>query len=135
MKIKSQDVILSNVSPDTVYDFLSKPVNIEFLLPKSQISDWKYSETDCSFKVQNGVVTISLIANGGKKASVLHYKSGEKSPFPFNLSIHMEKIADDTKGFLEFDGEVNMFLKMMVEKPLTNLFNDMAQELKNHFSA
>ncbi len=135
MKIKSQEVILSKVLPDTVYEFLSKPLNIECLLPKSQISDWKYSDTDCSFKVQNGVVTISLVANGGEKGSVLHYKSGEKSPFPFNLSIHMEKYNDNTKGYLEFNGEVNMFLKMMVEKPLTNLFNDMAQELKNHFDA
>lgn len=135
MNIKSQEVILSNVSPDTIYDFLSKPVNIEYLLPKSQISDWKYSDANCSFKVLNGSVTISLVANGGKKSSVLHYKSGEKSPFPFNLSIHMEKKNEDTKGYLEFNGEVNKFLKMIVEKPLTNLFNDMAEELKNHFSA
>lgn len=134
MNIKSQEVILSNVSPDTIYDFLSKPANIEYLLPKNQISDWKYSDADCSFKVQNGSVTISLVANGGEKSSVLHYKSGEKSPFPFNLSIHMEKNNEDTKGYLKFNGEVNKFLKMIVEKPLTNLFNDMAQELKNHFS-
>jgi carbon monoxide dehydrogenase subunit G len=135
MKIKSKDVTLSNVSSESVFEFLSKPVNIEHLLPKNQISDWKFSETDCSFKVQNGVVTISLIADGGEKPNKIIYKSGEKSPFPFKLSIIINESNGNTSGYLEFDGEVNMFLKIMVEKPLTNLFNDMADELHKHFAS
>ena len=35
---------------------------------------------------------------------------------------------------IEFDGEVNAFLKMMVEKPLLNLFNYMANKLSKQFS-
>ncbi len=134
MKIKSKDVTLINVSAESVYDFLAKPENIKHLLPKSQISDWKFSDTDCSFKVQNGVITISLIADGGERPRKINYKSGEKSPFPFNLSIIINNENENTSGYLEFNGDVNMFLKKMVEKPLTNLFNDMADEMKNHFN-
>jgi hypothetical protein len=39
------------------------------------------------------------------------------------------------EGYIHFDGEVNMFLKMMVETPLTNLFNYMSNKMKEHFSA
>jgi len=38
-----------------------------------------------------------------------------------------------TDGYIHFDGEVNAFLKMMVEKPLSALFNYMSEKLKSHF--
>ena len=60
-------------------------------------------------------------------------KSGQGTPFPFNLTIHLEEKGKQTEGHIEFDGEVNMFLKMMVEKPLTALFNLMSEKLKTHF--
>ena len=41
---------------------------------------------------------------------------------------------EKTEGYIEFDGEVNAFLKMMVEKPLLNLFNYMANKLSQQFS-
>jgi hypothetical protein len=42
-------------------------------------------------------------------------------------------MGDQTEGFIVFDGELNMFLKMLVEKPLTALFNIMSENLKKYF--
>jgi hypothetical protein len=75
-----------------------------------------------------------LVQNGGEAPNKLFLKSGEKSPFPFNLTIHIDTVGDKANGHIVFDGEVNMFLKMMVEKPLTNLFNYMSNKLQTHFA-
>jgi carbon monoxide dehydrogenase subunit G len=118
---------------ETVFKFLKDSNNIHELLPKENISDWKADTNSCSFKVQGGVI-ISLIQDGDEPFSKVFMKSGEKSPFPFRLTIHIESQKDHTAGHIEFDGEVNMFLKMMVEKPLTNLFNYMSNKLMEQFA-
>lgn len=132
MKIESTKVDV-NADAATIYVFLKDANNLVHLLPKDNISDFKSSESECSFKVQGGV-TITLVQNGGEEPNKLFLKSGEKSPFPFNLTIHINQDGETTNGFIAFDGEVNMFLKMMVEKPLTNLFNYMSNKLQQHFA-
>lgn len=118
----------------TIQEFLGDANNLIHLLPQDKISDFKATDTECSFKVQGGI-TISLIQNGTDGLEKLFLKSGKQSPFPFNLTIHMAEKGDQTEGYIEFDGEVNAFLKMMVERPLTNLFNYMSQKLSERFSA
>ena len=44
----------------------------------------------CSFKVQGGI-TISLIQNGREDGKIF-LKSGEKSPFPFKLTVHLNHL-------------------------------------------
>lgn len=132
MIIESTKVEVNEV-PSTIYNFLKDANNLVHLLPKDNISDFKATETECSFKVQGGV-TITLVQNGGEEPNKLFLKSGEKSPFPFTLTIHIDQVDDKSNGCIVFDGEVNMFLKMMVEKPLTNLFNYMSTKLKEHFA-
>jgi len=90
MKIKSNEVEV-NASQETIFNLLKDPSNLHFILPKDKISEWKSNENECSFKVQNGVVTISLIQNGSEGFEKIHMKSGEKSPFPFTLSIIINK--------------------------------------------
>ena len=132
MKIKSNEVEVS-ASQETVFKLFKDTSNLHFLLPEDEVSDWKSNEDNCSFKVQKGTITISLVQNGYEGFNKIFMKSGEKSPFPFSLTINILPSQEKVKGYIEFDGEVNMFLKMMVEKPLTNLFNNMASQLKSHF--
>ena len=131
MKIDSKKVIV-NAKIDQVASFLKDSQNLVHILPTEQISDWKASSSDCSFKVQ-GAVIISLIQDGNEGDTKIFMKSGEKSPFPFRLTIHLSPIDSTTEGYIAFDGEVNVFLKMMVEKPLTALFNLMSEKLMEHF--
>lgn len=132
MKINSESVIVSAPQQE-VFGFLKDANNILHLLPQDKISDFKATVDQCSFKVQGGVI-ISLIHDGEEGIDKLFMKSGEKSPFPFRLTIHTAQKEVNTEGRIEFDGEVNMFLKMMVEKPLTHLFNYMSNKLKEHFA-
>ena len=132
MKIESTKVEV-NQNQETIYNFLIDSTNIIHLLPQDKISDWKSSSSECSFKVQGGV-TISLIQDGSDGMQKVYMKSGEKSPFPFKLTIYINNTGQTSNGYIEFDGEVNMFLKMMVEKPLTALFNHMAEKLQTQFN-
>lgn len=131
MKLQSDTITLA-ASIEDVKKFLSNSKNIEFLLPKDKITDFKADEKECSFKVQ-GAITISLIQNGSDKTNIF-LKSGEKSPFPFLLTVLLEREEEKTRGFIEFNGDVNTFLKMMVEKPLQALFNFMSHKLEEHFN-
>jgi len=132
MIIESEKTIVKATQKE-VYTFLSNAENIESLLPKEEIKEFKGTSTECSFKVQGGI-TISLIQEELIPNEKIIMKSGEKSPFPFKLNVFMEEVDGGTKGYIVFDGEVNAFLKMMVKKPLTNLFNHMTNALGNQFS-
>lgn len=131
MKIESNKVVV-NASREQVIAFLSDSQNLIHLLPEDKISDWKATNTECSFKVQGGVI-ISLIQDGKNELNELYMKSGQGTPFPFRLTIQLKDVNGQTEGSILFDGEVNMFLRMMVEKPLTALFNLMSDKLKIYF--
>ena len=115
-----------------VFEFLSHAANIESLLPPDKISDFQSNEEGCTFKVQGGFV-IALLYTHKKPVTRIDMKSGEKSPFDYTLSIHLKERHDETDGYIEFIGDVNVFLKMMVEKPLIGLFNYMSQKLQEQF--
>ncbi len=128
-KIESKHVEI-NKSVQTVFDFMKDFNNIKQLLPQDKISDWNSDFDQCSFKIQNAAV-IPLVKDSVVEPNTIHIVSGEKTPFPFTLKVTFNELeADKTEAFLNFDGEINAFLKMMVVKPLTNLFNHMAFELK-----
>jgi hypothetical protein len=130
MQILSQEVEI-HATTNQVLEFISISSNIEKLLPQDKISDFKFDENSCSFKVQGGII-ISLIQSG-RDENKLYLTSGEKSPFPFKLTIHTFTTNKGCKGFIEFNGEVNAFLKMLVEKPLSALFNYMTNQMKEQF--
>lgn len=131
MVIESNKVVV-NQKINNVFDFLKDTNNIYHLLPQDKVSDWKSDALSCSFKVQGGI-TISFEQTSVEEPNKIYLKSGEKAPFPFTLTLFLEEKGNQTEGFLKFDGEVNVFLKMMVQTPLENLFNYMSERLKKHF--
>lgn len=133
MKIDS-DKALVNAPIQTVYDFLINAENLYQILPQDKISDFTADRTSCSFKVQGGFV-ISLIQEQLNPNTSIVLKSGEKSPFPFTLTVHLRDVdGATTEGHMAFDGDVNMFMKMLVEKPLANLFGYMTNRLQKHYA-
>jgi len=128
-KIESNHVEI-NKSIQFVFDFMKDFNNIKQLLPQDKISDWQSDFDQCSFKIQNAAV-IPLVKDSVESPTKINIVSGEKTPFPFTLVVTFKVLNDNqTEAYLNFDGDINAFLKMMVVKPLTNLFNYMANELK-----
>lgn len=122
-----------NASQEVVYTFLADFNNFKQLLPQDKISDWTATVDSCSFKIQNAAV-IPLVKQSVEPNQKINIKSGEKTPFPFTLVVSINQLDggdnNSCEVFMEFEGEINAFLKMMVVKPLTNLFNYMANKVK-----
>ena len=121
-----------NAPAQKVFEFLSNAANIEQLLPEDKISDFQSDEKGCSFKAQGGIV-IPLIYSVKEPNTKIVMESGEKAPFSYTLSIILKETGNTCEGHLEFEAQINMFMKMMVEKPLTNLFGVMTKNLQKQF--
>ena len=53
-----------------------------------------------------------------------------KVPFSFKMDILINDSGNDKSDvYIEFEGDINPFMKMMVEKPLTNFFNMLVDRL------
>lgn len=132
MKITSEKAYVTANLVD-VYAFLSHAKNIALLLPHDKISDFQSDENGCSFRVQGGIL-IPLVYTNRDSVTHIEMKSGEKAPFPYTLTIHLNDLTQVVEGHIEFHAEISVFMKMMVEKPLNALFNGMTAQLQQHFS-
>jgi carbon monoxide dehydrogenase subunit G len=125
--ILSKQVVIAKPAQE-LFAFLQDMNNFEQLLPLGRISEWTSDGTSCSFKVQ-GAATIGLKLDGGTEPELLKLKATERSPFPFTLDAHLKESDGKTTAWMEFNGEINPFIKMMVEKPLKNLFDHIADRM------
>ncbi|MDQ3100797.1 MAG: hypothetical protein M3R08_05380, partial [Bacteroidota bacterium] len=123
----SKEVTIAK-SPQDLYTFLQDMNNFQQLLPQDRISEWQSDGTSCSFKVQ-GAATIGLRLAGGNEPDLVRMEATERSPFPFTLDVHLEDQGGSTKAWQIFNADLNTFIKMMVEKPLKNLFDHIADKM------
>jgi carbon monoxide dehydrogenase subunit G len=129
MNIETNKVELK-ASQEQVFEFLSDFRNFEKLIPKDKVSKWNATEDTCSFNI-NGMADIGMKIVEKSPFSVINIKSEGKNPFEFTLNGFIEEKGENQCiAFLVFNAEVNPFLKMMVEKPLGNFFNMLADKLK-----
>jgi len=131
MKIESKKVSIKAPRKE-VFDFVSDLNNFKELLPMDKISDWESNKDYCSFKIQ-GTATIDLQKENVEEPSLIQLKGGEKAPFPIALDIFFDEADSVTEVYQNVVVEVNPFLKMMVQKPLTNLFDFIADRLQEKF--
>ena len=126
-RIESKSVEIKKPAQD-LYTFLQDMNNFHQLLPQDRISEWKSDGNSCSFKVQ-GAATIGLQLDGGTPPDHLRMKATERSPFPFTLDVFLKENNGITTAHQEFNADLNPFIKMMVEKPLKNLFDHISDKM------
>jgi len=126
-RIESKKVQV-NCSQAECFEFLTDMNNYELLLPKKNISDWSSDSKVCSFKIQK---TYKLVLEyvSDTPTNQINIKSGGKSPFSFTLDVNLVEKDGGTEAQLICDADINPFLKMMVQKPLNNLFDYMAERI------
>ena len=115
-------------SSEQVFNFLSNFNNFEKLMP-AQVSNWSSDEIQCSFTI-NGMATIGMKIIEKKPFSFLKITANGKVPFEFTLLVHIQSVTTTScTGQLVFEADLNPMLKMMLEKPLTNFFNILAEKM------
>ena len=127
-RIDSKEVEIAKPAQE-LYDFVKDMNNFQQLRPQERISEWKSDGVSCSFKVQ-GAATIGLMIDGGTAPELLKLKATDRSPFPFTLDVHLNELNGTTTIWQEFNADLNPFIKMMVEKPLQNLFDHIADRMR-----
>lgn len=132
-KIESKQV--SVAAPATeVFTYLNDLNHFEDLLPPDRIEDWRSDEDSCRFKIKN-VSEIGFKKKTSDAPTYLQLESDEKSPFPFTINIHLKDVDGNAcEVYQVIDADINPFLKMMVEKPLTKLFDYIADRLAAIFT-
>ncbi|MBL4594440.1 MAG: hypothetical protein JKX68_11590 [Flavobacteriales bacterium] len=118
-----------NASQEEVYNFLMDMNNFEQLFPQDKIDNWESTEENCTMKIKSmGTLGLKRVASTAN--SLIYLDSYGKTPFKFTLNIFIsEKESDSCEAHLVFEGDINPFMKMMVEKPLTDFFNSLVKRL------
>ena len=133
MTIIETEKKVSKNSIDKLFAFLFNMNNFEKLMPADKIEKWESSEDQCEFTIK-GMARIGLKREESQKPDWIKLSSFGKVPFKFHLTINLDsETEDETHAQIKFEGDINPFMKMMVEKPLKNFFNmlvNKAAELK-----
>ncbi|MBL4710744.1 MAG: SRPBCC family protein [Flavobacteriales bacterium] len=120
--IETEKRISSN-SPEQLFAFLTDMNNFEKLMPEGKIEKWESSDDQCEFTIK-GMARIGLKKESVEAPSKINISSFGKVPFTFTLDINIKELADQqTEVSMVFNGDINPFMKMMVEKPLRNFFD------------
>lgn len=130
--IESKKVLL-NTSQEEVFNYVQDLQNLIDLLPQDKVSDWTGAPTSCSFKVAGGY-KIGLAHKVLTPHSQIVLTSTEGSAMKFDLDIRFEVKDEQTEASLTAQLDVNPFMKMMVEKPLKNLFDYIAGKLEARYA-
>jgi len=114
---------ISPNSIESLFGFLTDMNNFEQLMPADKIEKWSSTTEDCEFTIK-GMSRIGLKKESEESPSKIVISSFGKVPFTFNLDINLVAIGpEQTETSMVFNGDINPFMKMMVEKPLRNFFN------------
>ncbi|MBR5696425.1 MAG: SRPBCC family protein [Paludibacteraceae bacterium] len=121
----------SSYSDEKIFSVISDLRNLERLkdkLPQDKVQNVSFDADSCSFDVPPlGQVSLRIIEREPNKTIKF---GSDQSPIAFNLWIQLKSVAeDDTRIKVTLKAEINMMIKMMVEKPIKEMLNKMAEML------
>ena len=98
------------------------------------VSHWQSDTDSCTFTIK-GMAEIGMKIDERIPSHTLKLVSHGKVPFKFNLDILIRPDASGSncETSIVFNGDINMFMKMMVETPLTNFFKMLLEKLPSQF--
>jgi len=125
-QIESQEVEINN-SAEKIFNFITNFNNFSKLMPSS-VKDVKTTAESCCFSIK-GMPSIKLKLREKIPFSLVSMIS-EGGHIEFHLNCVLQEKGNNCKAKLFFEAELNMMMKMMVEKPLKNFLNILVDRLK-----
>ena len=114
-------------STDSLFDFMGDFHNFKHLLPEDKIDNFGCTSEQCSFSIK-GLTALTIKIKEKHPKSKITFETSGLAKFVFTLHIHL--LQNQTTN-VQLEGDMNPFIKVMAEKPLTDLINTMASKLSN----
>ena len=129
MELKSL-ISNSKLSTKNLFDKLSVIENFETLMPES-ISKFELIDSESFLFSIKGMPTFKLKIEKKLTSKKIVLKSVE-SKITFYLTGYIKESDDKNSTFqIEFKGQLNPMMEMMVKKPLQTFIDDLSKNVKN----
>ena len=123
---KSPEIIV-NKSAEELFKKIEDLNNLKDIMP-AEIKDFKSTKSTCSFKIK-GMPEVALDISQKIEFSQISLTATE-SQVPFTLDCFITEKGNECQARLEINAELNMMMRMMVEKPLTQFLNILASKMQ-----
>ena len=124
---RSPEVIV-NKKAEELFNKIGDLNNLKYIMP-SQIEDFRSTETTCSFKM-SGMPELKL-----KIAEKIRFSKisliAIDSQMPLSLDCFITEKEELCQARIEINVELNMMMRMMVEKPITQFLNVLAKKMQD----
>ena len=120
--------VIVNRSAEDFFNKIGDLNNLKDIMPSS-IKDFESTETTCSFKMK-GMPQLKLELGNKIEFSKISLTAAG-SQVPFSLDCFITEKGEQCQARLEINAELNMMMKMMVEKPLTQFLDVLASKMQN----
>jgi carbon monoxide dehydrogenase subunit G len=111
-----------------VFNFLSDYNNFGKLMPE-QVTNWSSTQDECSFTIQ-GMASLQMKIIERRASDLISMESYGKTPIKFTLYVTLEAISETScTALVSIDADINPMLKMMLDKPLSNLVEKLATKI------
>lgn len=114
-----------NISDDKLFEKLVIVENFKKIMPEN-ISKFEIIDSETLIFSLKGMPPIKLRI-GEKKAPYSIILNSSESKIIFSLTAQIKKTGDNSCSFeLEFNGDLNPMIQMMVKSPLQSFINDLS---------
>jgi hypothetical protein len=117
-----------NISDNQLFEKLTAIENFKKIMPEN-ISKFEIIDNETLIFSLKGMPAIKLIIDERNSPSKIVMKYSE-SKIIFSLTANIQKIDNDNCSFeLEFNGDLNPMIQMMVKSPLQSFINDLSNNI------
>lgn len=112
-----------------IFEFLTDFRNFKNIMPEDKVENFESDNNGCSFNIR-GVTPLKVKLKSKSPYSKIVFESEGLAKFNFLLETTL--IGEATSRGecnVKLHGDINPFIKVMAEKPLTQLVNTMALKL------
>ena len=124
---KGPEIVVENLSSKQLYNKLSDLNNLKEIMPP-EIENFESDTNSCSLKMK-GMPKLKLFLSEKTPFSKIRL-SATDSPVVFSLNCFIRDYGGKCQARLEVDAKLNMMMKMMVEKPITDFLNVLSDKLR-----
>lgn len=128
MKVSSRKVHIQ-ASDQKIFTLLNNFNNFGRFLPE-QIQHWESTEEWCKFTIQ-GLLTMTLSILEKHEFSKIIYQADNDKNIQVTIILNINGIEEQSDILVEATADVPVFLSAMLNKPMQNFVDLMAEKIKN----